>query len=94
MIDRINYATLMYYHSVINSENRLVEEIVIQQQQKQLPNTFYERVPQLGKSVALETTSKSIKGINKLQWKRYVKKRFRKKNKKKTNYKDNATERG
>ena len=34
MIDRINYATLMCYHSVINPENRLVKEIVIQQEQK------------------------------------------------------------
>ena len=40
MIDRINYSTLMYYHSIMNSEKRLVKEIVIQQEQKHLPNTF------------------------------------------------------
>ena len=68
MINRMNHAILVYYHSVINSENRLVKEIVIQQERKQLPNAFYERVSQLGKSLGLETTSKSIKGIKKSEW--------------------------
>ena len=56
LIDRINYATLMYYHSVINSEKWLVKEMVTQQEQKQCP------IPSMGGCLNLgpdlETTSK------------------------------------
>ena len=72
MTDSINYATLMYYQSVINLENRLVKEILIQQEQKQLPNTVYDRVSQLG----LATTS--IKRIKKSEWKKVCKEKIQK----------------
>ena len=68
----------MYYHSVINSENRLVKKIVIQQKQKELPNTFHERVSQLRKSLGLETTSKSIKRKKKSEWKMVCKEKIKK----------------
>ena len=41
VVDRVNYATLMFYHSIINSEQRLVTELVLGQEQHQIQNTFH-----------------------------------------------------
>ena len=46
---RINYATLTLFHPVINSNNRLATDIVLQQEKSNLPNTFYQRVSEIGR---------------------------------------------
>ena len=41
-MDQLNYATLMFYHSVVNSEERLVTKIVLEQEATSRANTFTE----------------------------------------------------
>ena len=36
---RIHYATLMYYHSIINPDDLMLTRIVLEQEKNQLPNT-------------------------------------------------------
>ena len=44
---RINYATLMLFHSVINSNNRLSTDIALQQEKSNSPDTFYQRISEI-----------------------------------------------
>ena len=44
---RINYSSLMLYHSIMNcSIDRLVEQIIQEQRAQNHPNTFYNKVRQ------------------------------------------------
>ena len=75
---RINYATLMLFHSVINSNNRPATDIVLQQEKSNLPNTFYQRVSEIGRLLDIDTRSDAIKGKRKSEWKKMCKERIQK----------------
>ena len=75
---RINYATLMLFHSVINSNNRPATDIVLQQEKSNLPNTFYQRVSETGRLLDIDTKSDAIEGKRKLEWKKLCKERIQK----------------
>ena len=75
---RINYATLMLFHSVINSNNRLATDIVLQQEKSNLSNTFYQRVSEIGRLLDIDTRSDAIKGKRKSKWKKMCKERIQK----------------
>ena len=64
---RINYASLMLFHSVISSSNRLTTDIVLQQEKSDLPNTFYQRVSEIGRllDIDIDIRSDAIKGKRK-----------------------------
>ena len=72
---KINYATLMLFHSVINSNNRLATDIVLQQEKSNLPNTFYQRFSEIGR---LHIRSDAIEGKRKSEWKKMCKERIQK----------------
>ena len=74
---RINYAALMLFHSVINSNNRLATDIVLQQEKSNLPNTFCQRVSEIGRLLDIDTRSDTIKGKRKSEWKKMCKERIR-----------------
>ena len=78
VIARINYATLMLFHSVINSNNRLATDIVLQQEKSNSPNTFYQRVSEIGRLLDIDTRTDAIKGKRKSEWKKMCKERIRK----------------
>ena len=59
---RINYATLMLFHFVINSNNRPATDIVLQQEKSNLPDTFYQMVSEIGRLLDIDTRSDAIKG--------------------------------
>ena len=75
---RINYASLMLFHSVINSSKRLATDIVLQQEKSNLPNTFYQRVSEIGRLLDIDIRSDAIKGKGKSEWKKMCKERIRK----------------
>ena len=52
----------MLFHSVINSNNRLATDIVLQQEKSNLPDTFYQRVSEIGRLLDINTRSDTIKG--------------------------------
>ena len=62
VMDRINYASLMLFHSVINSSNRLATDIVLQQEKSNLLNTFYERVSEIGRLLDIDKDQMQLKG--------------------------------
>ena len=59
-MDQLNYATLMFYHSVINSEERLVTKIVLEQEATSRANTFTERVKKIGEVLGIDTLHQSL----------------------------------
>ena len=75
---RINYATLMLFHSVINSSNRLANDKVLQQEKSNLPDTFYQRVSKIRRLLDIDTRSDTIKGKRISEWKKMCKERTRK----------------
>ena len=75
---RINYASLMLFHSVINSRNRLATDIVLQQEKSNLPNTFYQRVSEIGRLPDIDIRSDAIKGKGKSEWKKMCKEMIQK----------------
>ena len=88
---RINYASLMFFHSVINSSNRLATDIVLQQEKGNLPNTFYQRVSEIGRLLDIDIKSDAIKGKGKSEWKKMCKERIRKSARVKLQEQCNAT---
>ena len=73
---RINFATLMLFHSVINSNNRLATDIVFQQEKSNFPDTFYQRVSEIGRLLDKDTRLDTIKGKRKSEWKKMCKERI------------------
>ena len=74
----INYATLMLFYSVINSNNRLATDIVLQQEKSNLLNTFYQRFSEIGRLLDIHTRSDAIKVKRKSEWKKMSKERIQK----------------
>ena len=75
-MDQLNYATLMFYHSVINSEERLVTKIMLEQEATSRANTFTERVKKIEEVLGIDTRSESVKKQKKLEWKKLCKKKI------------------
>ena len=75
-MDQLNYATSMFYHSVINSEERLVTKIVLEQEATSRANTFTERVKKIGEVLEIDTRSESVKKQKKSEWKKLCKKKI------------------
>ena len=49
--ERIEYSTMMLFHSVMNSDDEWISKKIIEQQQKEkLKNTMYERVKDIAKN--------------------------------------------
>ena len=62
---KIQYATMMLYHNIKNSDdNRKVKQVVEEQEQNQFKNTFYQKVQKIAKDLQIDisdvtSTSKS-----------------------------------
>ena len=74
-MEQLNYATLMFYHSDINSEERLVTKIVLEQETTSRANTFTERVKKIGEVLGIDTISESVKRQKKSEWKNCARKK-------------------
>ena len=76
--ERIEYSTMMLFHSIMNSDDERISKKKIEQQQKEkLKNTIYERVKDIVKELAINRAK--VGAIKKSTWKRLVK--FKMKNK-------------
>ena len=53
--ERIQYSTLMFHHSIINSKERLVTDVILEQEDKHHQNTFYHKVLSIGKELRIDT---------------------------------------
>ena len=87
----INYATPMLFHSAINSNNRLALDIVLQQEKSNLPNTFYQRVLEIGRLLDIDMRSDATKGKRKSECKKMCKERIQKSARVKLQEQCNAT---
>ena len=71
IIGRIEYSTMMLFHSVMNSDDERISKKIIEQQQKEkLNNAMYERVKDVAKE--LEINIAKVGAIKK-SWKSLVK---------------------
>ena len=69
---RINYSSLMLYHSIINCSNdRLVKQIIQEQRAQNHPNTFYEKVRTTAEELNIKLEQVAI--MKRSEWKRTVK---------------------
>ena len=64
--ERIEYSTMMIFHSIMNSDNKRISKKVIEQQQKEkLKNTMHKRVKDITKELEINIVKVgSIKKIN------------------------------
>ena len=70
--ERIEYSTMMLFHSIMNSDDEQISKKIIEQQQKEkLKNTMYERVKDIAKE--LEINIAKVGGIKKSTWKKLAK---------------------
>ena len=52
--ERIEYNTMMLFHSIMNSDDERIQKKIIEQQQKEkLKNTMYERVKDIAKELEI-----------------------------------------
>ena len=52
--ERIEYSTMMLFHSIMNSDDEQISKKIIEQQQKEkLKNTMYERVKDIAKELEI-----------------------------------------
>ena len=52
--ERIEYSTLKLIHNIINSNKENVsQKIILEQRNKGMPNTLYERVKERGESIGM-----------------------------------------
>ena len=50
--ERIEYSTMMLFHSIMNSDDERISKKIIEQQQKEnLKNTMYKRVKDIAKEL-------------------------------------------
>ena len=71
---RIQYATLMLYHNIKNSdEERKIKKMIEAQEKKNCNNTFYKKVQQIAES--FETEIEKVTGKKKSTCKKQVKKK-------------------
>ena len=69
---RIQYATLMLYHNIKNSnEERKMKKIIEEQEKKNYNNTFYKNVQQISENFEIEIDK--VTGKKKSTWKKKVK---------------------
>ena len=69
---RIQYATLMLYHNIKNSnEERKMKKIIEEQEKKNYNNTFYKNVQQTSENFEIEIDK--VTGKKKSTWKKKVK---------------------
>ena len=62
---RIQYATLMLYHNIKNSdEERKIKKMIEEQEKKNYNNTFYKKVQQTAKTMEIEIDKVTGKKIN------------------------------
>ena len=62
---RIQYATLMLYHNIKNSdEERKIKKMIEEQEKKNHNNTFYKKVQQIAKTLEIEIDKVTGKKIN------------------------------
>ena len=76
--ERIEYSTMMLFHSIMNSDDEQISKKIIEQQQKEkLKNTMYERVKDIAKE--LEINIAKVGAIKISTWKSLVKYKMRNK---------------
>ena len=75
--ERIQHSTFMFYHSIINSEECLVTDVVLEQEDKHYQNTFFQRISLTRKELRIDTWSRSVKGRKKSERKKLCKTRIR-----------------
>ena len=72
----------MLYHNIKNSDgNRKVKQIVEEQEQNQLKNTFYQKVQKIAKDLQIDTSD--VTSTSKSKLKKIVKGESNRQNKKK-----------
>ena len=59
-MNQLNYATLMFHYSVVNSEKRHVTKTWLEQEATSQANTFAERVKKIGEVLGIDTRSESV----------------------------------
>ena len=74
IIGRIEYSTMMLFHSVMNSDDERISKKIIEQQQKEkLNNAMYERVKELEINIAkVGEIKKSWKSLVKYKMKNKI----------------------
>ena len=76
--ERVEYSTMMGYHSIVKSDdNRIAKKIIEEKQKEQFKNTMYERVKYIAKELNINITK--VETIKKSTWKRLVKEKITKK---------------
>ena len=66
---KIQYATMMLYHNIKNSDdNRKVKQVVEEQEQNQFKNTFYQKVQKIAKDLQIDISD--ITSTSKSKWKK------------------------
>ena len=75
---RINKATIVLFHSIINSNNTLSTDTVLQQEKSNLPDTFHQMVSETGKLLDIDIRSDTIKWERKSEWNKMCKERIQK----------------
>ena len=75
---RIEYSTLMLILSIINrNKERISQKIIVEQRNKGMPNTMYERAKEIGESIGMNI-DQAVK-MKKSTWKREAKPKIKKK---------------
>ena len=71
--ERIEYSTMMLFHSVMKSDGERVAKKIIEQQQKEkLKNTMQERAKDIAKELEINIAKVKVGAIKKSTWKRLV----------------------
>ena len=66
---KIQYATMMLYHNIRNSDdNRKVNQVVEEQEQNQFKNTFYQKVQKIAKDLQIDISD--VTSTSKSEWKK------------------------
>ena len=66
---KIQYATMMLYHNIKNSDdNRKVKQVVEEQEQNQFKNTFYQKVQKIAKDLQIDISD--VTSTSKSKWKK------------------------
>ena len=79
---KIQYATMMLYHNIKNSDdNRKVKQVVEEQEQNQFKNTFYQKVQKIAKDLQIDISD--VTSTSKSKWKKKGKRESNRQNKKK-----------
>ena len=70
--ERIEYSTMMFFHSIMKSDDERISKKIIEQQQKEkLKDTMYDRVKDIAEE--LEINIAKVGAIKESTWKRLVK---------------------